>query len=67
MYLINIKKFEKLLPIGILWYFSKYRFISKLPVKTKTLINQITGKGYLDSWEDIVTNAFKKVNIIEQI
>ncbi|BCL36993.1 hypothetical protein [Nostoc sp. MS1] len=54
-YLINCKRFDKFLPMPVLWRDYKTTWINSLPTPLKTVLNNLTGKGKLDSWEIMVT------------
>ena len=60
MYLVNCKHFDLLLPLPILWRSYKQQFINQFPVAIKNVLNQITGKGKLDSWEIMVSQKLEK-------
>jgi len=63
-FLINCKKFEKLLPMNPLYYFfKKRRFVTRI----KHIINYLRGDGFLESWENIVANKIKKTNYFRAI
>lgn len=64
VYLINRKRFDKLLPLPILWRSYKNKFLNRLPLNLKTLLNYYTGKGKLDSWEVMVSMQLEKTNYV---
>jgi hypothetical protein len=62
VYLIDCKHFDKLLPLPILWRSYRQTFMNKLPISFKNILNQITGKGKLDSWEIMVSKKLEKTH-----
>ncbi|NET20329.1 MAG: hypothetical protein F6K07_13745, partial [Okeania sp. SIO1H5] len=64
VYLINHKRFDKLLPLPILWRSYKNKFLNQMPLSLKTLLNYYTGKGKLDSWEVMVSMQLEKTDYV---
>ena len=64
VYLINHKRFDKLLPLPILWRSYKKKFLNRLPLSLKNLLNYYTDKGKLDSWEVMVSMQLEKTNYV---
>lgn len=60
VYLINRKRFDKLLPLPIIWRSYRKKFMNNLPLKLQTQVNYITGKGKLDSWEIMVSKQLEQ-------
>lgn len=63
-YLIDRHRFENLLPLPVLWRSYRNKILNNLPVPLQTSLNYFTGKGSLDSWEIMVTNAFRRSSYI---
>ncbi len=59
-YLVNCKHFDLLLPLPIIWRSYKQQFLNQLSVPLKNILNQITGKGKLDSWEIMVSKKLEQ-------
>lgn len=55
VYLIDCKRFDKFLPIPVLWRNYNQKWMNNLPTKLQTALSNLTGKGKLDSWEIMVT------------
>lgn len=62
VYLLNRQRFSKLLPLPIIWRPYIQKFMDYLPVTLKTLSNNITGKGKLESWEVMVSKKLEKTD-----
>lgn len=62
VYLIDRKRFDKLLPLPILWHSYRRKWINNLPNELKLSLSKFTGKGKLDSWEVMVTQKLKQTN-----
>ena len=60
VYLVNCKHFDRLLPLPILWRSYRQKFMNQLSVPLKNVLNQITGKGKLDSWEIMVSKKLEQ-------
>lgn len=61
-YLINCKRFDNLLPLPLIWRSYRRKFMNPLPVNLKTILNKFTGKGYLGSWEVMVTKKLEQTD-----
>ncbi|MEB3342148.1 hypothetical protein [Okeania sp.] len=64
VYLINRKRFDKLLPLPILWRSYKNKFLNQLPLNLKTPLNYYTNKGKLDSWEVMVSMQLERTDYV---
>jgi hypothetical protein len=64
LYLINCKRFDKILPLPILWRSYRNQWLNHLPLSTKTSLNNLTGKGLLDSWEIMVSQQLEKTEYV---
>ncbi|QXE23062.1 hypothetical protein B6N60_01751 [Richelia sinica FACHB-800] len=62
VYLINCNRFDKLLPLPIIWYSFRQKWINYLPNQLKTTLSNLTGKGKLDSWEIMVTRKLQETD-----
>ena len=60
VYLIKSQGFDQLLPLPIIWRSYRRKFMNKLPLKLKTTLNSLTGKGKLDSWEIMVSQQLER-------
>ena len=60
LYLLNRKRFDKLLPLPIVWREYRQPLLNKLPEGAKTAFNLLTGKGKLDSWEIMVSRKLEQ-------
>lgn len=58
-YLVNCKEFANILPLPIIWRSYRQKFMNKLPLILKTLLNNLTGKGKLESWEVMVSKQLE--------
>ena len=67
VYLINRKRFDRLLPLPILWRSYRRKYLNNLPLGVKTLLNNITGKGKLDSWEVMVSNKLETTKYVRAV
>ncbi|MGK7932330.1 MAG: hypothetical protein AB4041_12980 [Microcystaceae cyanobacterium] len=54
-YLINRKRFDKLVPFPIIWRPYRKKVMEKLPNNLQTFLNYFTRKGKLQSWEVMVS------------
>jgi hypothetical protein len=61
-YLIDCKRFDKFLPIPVLWRNYNTKWINNLPTKLQTVLSNLTGKGKLDSWEIMVTLGLEQTD-----
>ena len=58
-YLIDRKRFDKILPLPILWRKFQKAWMNVLPIGLQTLICYISGKGFLESWEILVSRRLE--------
>ncbi|MCZ8028246.1 MAG: hypothetical protein GPI90_02050 [Microcystis aeruginosa K13-05] len=61
-YLLNCRRYDRLLPITPLWRSYKNTFLDHLPDGLKAWGNILTGKGKLDSWEIMVSRSLEQSN-----
>lgn len=59
-YLLQRERFEQLLPIPVLWTRYQRKWIKQLPASWLTQLNAWTGRGYLDSWEVMVSRQLER-------
>jgi len=64
VFLMDRKKFEKLLPLPILWHKYRNAWMRKLPVWLLTEINRSFGKGHLDSWEVMISRNLEATSFV---
>ncbi|HLO85501.1 MAG TPA: hypothetical protein VK203_10935 [Nostocaceae cyanobacterium] len=62
VYLINRERYNKFLPLPIIWHSYRQNWINYLPNQLKTTLSNLTGKGKLDSWEIMVTRKLEKTD-----
>jgi hypothetical protein len=62
VYLINRLRFDRLLPLPIIWQPYRQKFLDRLPVVLKTIYSNATGKGSLNSWEIMVSKKLEKTD-----
>lgn len=62
VYLINCQRFDRLLPLPIIWRSYYQKIFDRLPNNLKTTINHLTGKGKLESWEIMVSRKLEKTD-----
>ncbi len=67
VYLIDRKRFDQLLPLPILWRPYRKKFLGQLPVPIQTLLNNLTGKGALDSWEIMVSRRLEQSEYVRAV
>lgn len=67
LYLIDRKRFDKLLPLPIVWRPYRQKILDLLPVQLKTMLNNVTGKGSLDSWEIMVSNQLEATRYVRAV
>lgn len=67
VYLIDRKRFDKLLPLPIAWRSYRRKVVNHLPVGLKTFLYGVTGKGKLDSWEIMVSNQLEKTQYVRAV
>lgn len=63
-YLIKRSRFEKLLPLKVIWARRQGRKKDKLPRKLIEILNYFTGGGILDSWEKMVAESVNRKSFI---
>ncbi|MBD2098544.1 hypothetical protein H6F90_26080 [Trichocoleus sp. FACHB-591] len=66
-YLINVKRFEELLPLPILWRSYRNNVLNQLPNTVKTTLNYFTGKNALDSWEIMVSKRIENTTYVRAV
>jgi hypothetical protein len=59
-YLLNYKRFEKFLPIPIIWRSYRNEILNVLPLGIKNNLNYFSGKGKLDSWEIMISQKLEE-------
>jgi hypothetical protein len=59
VYLINKKRFDQLLPLPIIWRSYRHKLLNKMPNSWKAIVNNLTGKSALDSWEIMVSSKLE--------
>ncbi|TAF07649.1 MAG: hypothetical protein EAZ77_09080 [Nostocales cyanobacterium] len=67
VYLIERNRFDQLLPLPIVWRSYRRKILNHLPTNMKTILNNITGKGDLDSWEIMVSNQLEATQYIRAV
>ncbi|WP_353932995.1 hypothetical protein WJM97_10595 [Okeanomitos corallinicola TIOX110] len=67
VYLIDRQRFDKLLPLNVLWRSYNNEILNNLPTKIKTILNNTTGKGNLDSWEIMVSDKLEKTSYVRAV
>ncbi|ACK67718.1 conserved hypothetical protein [Rippkaea orientalis PCC 8801] len=60
VYLINCQQFASLTPFPIIWCSYRQKFIDQFPLGLKILLNNLTGKGKLESWEVMVSKKLEE-------
>ena len=63
-YLIDRKRFDKLLPLPIIWRSYRRKILNRLPLQGQTALNFLTGKGALDSWEIMVSRQLEATDFV---
>lgn len=63
-YLIKKERFDRLLPLPILWRPYRQSWVNTLPLKWKNQLHCWTGKGKLDSWEIMVSQQLEKTDFV---
>jgi hypothetical protein len=66
-YLINRKRFDQLLPLAPLWRPYRHQLLNSLPNKLKTVLNYRTVKGFLDSWEVMVSQRLEETQYVRAV
>ena len=59
-YLIERRRFEKILPLKIIWAKKQGKKKDRLPRQFIKISNYITGSGILDSWENMVSESINR-------
>jgi hypothetical protein len=60
VYLIKKSRFDKLLPLPIIWRSYRQEWLDYLPFGVKNLMNYVTKKGKIDSWEIMVSKELER-------
>ena len=63
-FLIQREKFDRLLPLPILWRGFKHQWLAKLPIAMLNEVNRLFGRGSLDSWEVMISRKLDITNYI---
>ena len=63
-YLINRQRFDRLLPLPIIWRSYRQIILNQLPLEWKTTLNFFSGKGELDSWEIMVSQQLEQTEYV---
>lgn len=58
-FLLQRQKFERLLPLPVLWRGYKNRWMTQLPPVVLTEVNRSLGRGSLDSWEVMISQKLE--------
>jgi hypothetical protein len=66
-FLIQRKRFDQLLPLSVLWRPYRHKLLDYLPNDFKTFLNYQTGKGYLDSWEVMVSRRLEETQYVRAV
>ncbi|MEL7501530.1 MAG: hypothetical protein AAFN18_03600 [Cyanobacteria bacterium J06554_6] len=61
-YLLNRQRFDHFLPIPVLWMGYKRPWLKQLPPRALTWLNHRTGRGFLDSWEVMVSRKLEQTH-----
>ena len=64
VYLINCQRFDKLLPMPIIWRPFRQQFLNQLPPSLQILYDRLTGKGKLESWEVMVSQKLGQIDYV---
>ncbi|NET00538.1 MAG: hypothetical protein F6K61_08160 [Sphaerospermopsis sp. SIO1G1] len=67
VYLIDRQRFDQFLPLNVLWRSYKNKILNNLPTTIKTILNNATGKGKLDSWEIMVSDKLEKTSYVRAV
>lgn len=62
VYLLQRKGFDEFLPLPVIYRSYRNKVLNLLPVNIKTLFNNWTGKGDLDSWEIMVSRKLEQTH-----
>ncbi len=60
VYLLDCKRFDRLLPLPVIWHSYRNEWLNNLPVQLQTFLNNMTGKGKLNSWEVMVSKKLEQ-------
>ena len=63
-YLLNRQRFDRLLPLPIIWRSYRQKILNQLPLEWKTTLNFFSGKGELDSWEIMVSQQLEQTDYV---
>jgi hypothetical protein len=63
-YMLNCKRYDRLLPMPIIWRPYRNQWLDRLPVALQTLYSNTTGKGALDSWEIMVSRQLEQTDYV---
>ena len=63
-YLFNRQRFDRLLPLPIIWRSYRQKILNQLPLEWKTTLNFFSGKGELDSWEIMVSQQLEQTDYV---
>ncbi len=63
-FLLKRSKLEQLCPMPVAWRCFKRKWVSNLPPRVLTTINNWTGRGKLESWEIIMSRQLEKMNCV---
>lgn len=64
LYLIKCKRFDEILPLPIVWRSYRNQWLDRLPLNIKNHLNNLTGKGKLDSWEIMVSQQLERTKYV---
>jgi hypothetical protein len=64
LYLINCQRFAQILPLPIIWRSYRNQWLDRLSLSIKTNLNNLTGKGLLDSWEIMVSQQLERTKFV---
>jgi hypothetical protein len=62
VYLIKRQRFEQLLPMPIIWRRYRQAWLNYLPLGVKNILNYLTKKGKIDSWEIMVSAELNRTH-----
>ena len=64
VFLLQKEKFDRLLPLPILWKRYKNSWMKKLPAALLTEVNTLLNRGSLDSWEVMISQKLEATNYV---
>ena len=67
VYLIQRERFDRFLPLPVMWRSYRHRWLDHLPDRWKTRLNYLTGKGSLESWEVMVTQKLQTTDSVRAV